>query len=133
MFWRNTGFIVMIISPISRIFLNYHTLQQIFFGFIVGIVWGVIFFMILVTLIYMDKGEFWNNRMIPLMKVLRGKDNIVSFRNVKEDLPIYKEEDQIRSSEQVMIFPLKDGVEKFIGINPEYEGYARVKAGSHDD
>jgi len=79
---RTLGIIVTPLIPISRYFLNYHSIKQICYGLLTGFCCALLTFTIVVTLIHLNEGHFWSRRVSRFLKKLKIKENILHIEEV---------------------------------------------------
>jgi len=103
--------------PISRYYLNYHTIKQICFGVLSGFVCATVSFCILMAIVYRNNHRFENSMMTRLLRKLKFKDVYVSYETINEEQKSEQEdiEGQIKAKIQAkIIFPLRVKIHNFI-------------------
>jgi len=101
--------------PVSRYYLNYHSIKQICLGLITGFVLSLIHFCIIMAIIYKTHHRFENSLMTRLLRKLKFKDTYISFEEVSgEESSNTDIEGQIKAKiEAKIIVPLRVGVHRF--------------------
>lgn len=89
---RTMALLAIPLIPVSRYFLNYHTVKQIGLGIATGTVCAMIHFMIVTAIIHRNEGKFWSSRMIVILKKIGFKDNFLIIE-VIDDVEYAKQED----------------------------------------
>jgi len=131
---RDLALITMPLTPISRYFLNYHTWKQIVFGLFLGFLCGLGFFCLMVALIYRNEGKFWNDKVVKLMKFLRGEENILTYRSVSHYLTLDHEKGSEKETELLIILPIRESIEWFLWRKKsKKEEYISVIPGENEE
>jgi len=73
LFLRNISILIIPLIPISRYYLNYHTIEQICFGILSGCVFPTVLFFIKISIIHRDDGKFYSNTVVKALKKLKLK------------------------------------------------------------
>jgi len=138
--FRVIGLIVCPFIPISRYFLNYHSVKQILYGTLDGFVLAILYFTLVVALLYKDEGRFWGYKVTNLLQKVWFRDNFIDHEMVivgepkliDEDAPsqeqsnldnqtnLQKENSKLEFTQKTqdqLILPLREGVEKLIFQN----------------
>jgi len=76
------GIIVTPLIPISRYYLNYHSVKQICFGLLTGFLCALVYFTIIVTLIHLNEGHFWSKRVTRALKKIKFTENILHYEEI---------------------------------------------------
>jgi len=103
--------------PISRYYLNYHSIKQICYGLLVGFVSATIHFCIVMAIVYKSHHNFENSMMTKFLKKLKFIDDYVSYEASSQENIANQEdlEDQIKIKiEQKLIVPLREEIHRFI-------------------
>jgi len=117
---RTMAIIAIPLIPISRYFLNYHTVKQICLGILVGALCAAIHFLIVTAIIHRNEGKFWSTKMIIILKKIGFKDNFLIIE-VIEEMQLAKQEDfeaqRTAVKEQKIILPLREPIRRLIWKN----------------
>jgi len=108
---RTFGIIVMPLVPISRHYLNYHTIEQILCGLLTGLVVTSMYFYTMMAFMHRDNGKIWGTKVTKIFKRLKVKDNIVLFGAQIEEMMMNQPdlESQLNDGEnEESTTPLKD-------------------------
>jgi membrane-associated phospholipid phosphatase len=112
---RTLALIAFPLIPVSRYFLNYHSVKQICLGVLVGSVCAVIHFAIVIAIIHRNEGKFWSSRMIIILKKIGFKDNFLIIE-VIEDKEYAKQEDfeaqKTAVKEHKITLPLREPIRR---------------------
>jgi len=81
-FLLTLGIIVTPLIPISRYYLNYHSVKQICFGLLTGFLCALIYFAIIVTLIHLNEGHFWSKRVTRALKKIKFTENFLHYEEI---------------------------------------------------
>jgi len=104
------------IIPISRWFLNYHTLKQILLGTLTGFLCAIIHFTIIVALLHRCEGKFWSTKMIIFFNKMKLRDNFLIFEAVDRmglsDLVDF-ESIEVSNQEHKIILPLRETIKGY--------------------
>lgn len=135
---RTIGILVVPIVPISRYYLQYHSVKQICYGLLVGFIWALVYFWVTLTLLHRNEGKFWSIRVTAILKKVKFTDNMMSYEIVETTTLLVlskadKEQqvDQESSEEEIksedieaqakeekklpkLILPLREGIRRFI-------------------
>jgi len=131
-FLRIFALVIVPFTPISRYYLNYHTIKQIMFGLLVGVICAGIIFYAMLVMIYKDEGKFWNSYVVFILKKIKGKDNMVIKKNINEVTSADQEggTDQTSTDKDAyVVFPLKERFRKMLFGSSDNSQYVRVNSG----
>jgi len=80
---RTVGIIVTPIIPISRYFLRYHSVKQIYYGLLTGFICATAYFCMIVAIIHINEGKFWGHRVTNILKKVKFTENILHFEEAE--------------------------------------------------
>jgi len=116
---RTLAILLIPLVPISRYFLNYHSVKQICLGVLVGSVCAIMHFLIVTVIIHRNEGKFWNSRMVVVLKKIGFKDNFLIVELVEEqeqakqeDLEEQKEQKVAADKTHKITLPLREPIRK---------------------
>jgi len=72
--------------PISRHYLNYHSIKQIWCGVFAGIFFSMLTFYLMMTLMYKNEGKYWSGLMRRINQKLKFEENILMFKSESREL-----------------------------------------------
>jgi len=106
--------------PISRHYLNYHSIKQIWCGIFAGAFFSLLTFYLMMILIYKNEGRYWSGLMRRINLKLKFEENILMFKSESRELllneiesdcgenPDQQEEGGLTEQKVNIILPLKD-------------------------
>jgi len=107
---------------ISRVYLHYHSMKQILWGAVTGIVIYSAWFFVMLAIVNKNEGKFWGR----LTKGLRNRkimeENLLSFETLNgesllgdiEKSPNQEENENSEVQELKVVLPLKEGIRNWI-------------------
>lgn len=124
--------IVAPLIPISRVFLNYHSVKQIIWGSIVGIALYSLFFYMMLAIVNKNEGKFWSGLTRGLRRRGIMQENILGFVGengeiLMNDVKKTPNQEDGEEKEMKIVLPLKDNVKDSLWKKVDYN------EGSHNE
>jgi len=83
--FRNSLIVFAPFIPISRYFLNYHSIEQICYGLMTGFLCTVVYFgIVMSTLMHQGNGRLYKSVVFKVSKKYRFQDNFVNYKTIEE-------------------------------------------------
>jgi len=127
---RVLGILFSPLIPISRHFLNYHTVKQILYGLLDGAVLAILYFVVILALLYKDEGRFWGHKVSGFLKKIWFKDNLIGHETTiltnREEEAVQEQGHQENTQKEdakieiepktkhVLVLPLREGIQRLI-------------------
>jgi membrane-associated phospholipid phosphatase len=119
------------IIPVSRYFLNYHSIEQIVSGFIVGFLCTIIYFGIAMgSFLRNDYGKYYVSIVVKRWKKYNFEDNLVNYQI--QEKPKVKKGDKKRkqkkiSEESLIVHPFKEQIRLYLEAKLRKEAIIQAK------
>jgi len=85
--FRNTLIVFAPAIPVSRYFLNYHSIEQICYGLMTGFLCTLVYFgIVMSTLMHQGNGKLYKSVVFKVTKKYRFQDNFVKYKEIEKKL-----------------------------------------------
>mgnify|MGYP001028432216 CR=1 FL=1 len=108
---RYSFFVFVPLIPISRYYLNYHSVEQIMFGFVNGVACALIYFVIVMSV--MIRPEDKNYKSIRLWKKIEVEDNFVLYHHEEDEVQEESTVEMVAKRLPQTIHPMREEVRVF--------------------
>ena len=111
--------------PISRVFLHYHSVKQIIWGSVVGIVLYSVFFYMMLVIVNKNEGRFWSRLTRGLRRRGIMQENILGFAGLNgeilmNDVEKTANQEDGEEKELKVVLPLKADVRDLLWKKVDY-------------
>jgi len=106
--------------PISRHYLNYHTIKQIFCGLATGVLFSAVSFYLMVVILHKNEGTYWSSFMRKFNLKLRIEEDILLYKSENGEMLLHEIQDGTLPDQEngdglsvkkiYIILPLKESI-----------------------
>jgi len=114
---------------ISRVFLHYHSMKQIVWGAVTGIVMYSAWFLVMLMIVSKNEGRFWSELTRGLRQRKIIEENLLGYETANGEVLMSdhekvpnQEEDDSENKELKVVLPLKEGIRKFVWKRGKNQG-----------
>lgn len=85
--FRNSLWFFAPFIPVSRYFLNYHSIEQICYGMMTGFICTLVYFgIVMSTLMHQGNGKLYKSVVFKVSKKYKFQDNFVNYKAIEEEI-----------------------------------------------